>query len=61
MSHGHYLNDDTVDMHGVLVGRWRPGTVFAVARAGLFRSTDQVTLGQCPLGAAESQGADILP
>ena len=25
MSHGHYLNDDTVDMHGVLVGRWRPG------------------------------------
>lgn len=41
MSHGHYLNDDTVDMHGVLVGRWRPGTVFAIARAGLFRSTDQ--------------------
>ena len=41
VSHGHYLNDDTVDMHGVLVGRWRPGTVFAVARAGLFRSTDQ--------------------
>src|SRR5262252_4288028 len=41
MSHGHYLNDDTVDMHGVLVGRWRPGTVLAVARAGLFRSTDR--------------------
>ena len=41
VSHGHYLNDDTVDMHGVMVGRWRPGTVFAVARAGLFRSTDQ--------------------
>ena len=41
VSHGHYLNDDTVDMHGVLVGRWRPGTVFAVARAGLFRSSDQ--------------------
>src|SRR5437667_29808 len=40
MSHGHYMNDDTVDMHGVLVGRWRPGTVFAVARAGLFCSTD---------------------
>jgi len=30
-----------VDMHGVLVGRWRPGTVFAIARAGLFTSTDQ--------------------
>jgi photosystem II stability/assembly factor-like uncharacterized protein len=41
MSHGQYLNDDTVDMHGVLVGRWRPGTVFAIARAGLFSSSDQ--------------------
>jgi photosystem II stability/assembly factor-like uncharacterized protein len=41
MSHGQYLNDDTVDMHGVLVGRWRPGMVFAIGRAGLFSSTDQ--------------------
>jgi len=41
MSHGQYLNDDTVDMHGVLVGRWRPGTVFAISRAGLFQSTDK--------------------
>jgi photosystem II stability/assembly factor-like uncharacterized protein len=41
VSHGQYLNDDTVDMHGVLVGRWRPGTVLAISRAGLFRSTDQ--------------------
>jgi photosystem II stability/assembly factor-like uncharacterized protein len=41
MSHGQYLNDDTVDMHGVLVGRWRPGTVLAISRAGLFRSTDR--------------------
>ena len=41
MSHGQYLNDDTVDTHGVLVGRWRPGTVFAIARAGLFTSSDQ--------------------
>jgi len=41
MSHGQYVNDDTVDMHGVLVGRWRPGTVFAIARAGLFTSTDR--------------------
>jgi photosystem II stability/assembly factor-like uncharacterized protein len=41
MSHGQYVNDDTVDMHGVLVARWRPGTVLAIARAGLFTSTDQ--------------------
>jgi len=41
MSHGQYLNDDTVDMHGVMVGRWRPGTVFAISRAGLFSSTDR--------------------
>ena len=41
MSHGQYVNDDTVDTHGVLVGRWRPGTVFAISRAGLFSSTDQ--------------------
>ena len=41
MSHGQYVNDDTVDMHGVLVGRWRPGQVFAIGRAGLFCSTDQ--------------------
>jgi photosystem II stability/assembly factor-like uncharacterized protein len=41
MSHGQYLNDDTVDMHGVLVARWRPGMVFAIGRAGLFRSADQ--------------------
>jgi photosystem II stability/assembly factor-like uncharacterized protein len=41
MSHGQYLNDDTVDMHGVLSGRWRPGMVFAIGRAGLFTSADQ--------------------
>jgi photosystem II stability/assembly factor-like uncharacterized protein len=41
MSHGQYLNDDTVDMHGILVGRWRPGMVMAISRAGLFTSTDR--------------------
>src|SRR3989441_10508293 len=41
MSHGQYVNDDTVDMHGVLVGRWRPGMLFAISRAGLFCSADQ--------------------
>ena len=40
LSHGQYVNDDTVDMHGVLVGRWRPGHVFAIGRAGLFCSGD---------------------
>ena len=40
VSHGHYLNDDTVDMHGVLASRWRPGTVFGIARAGMFCSAD---------------------
>jgi photosystem II stability/assembly factor-like uncharacterized protein len=41
MSHGQYVNDDTVDMHGILVGRWRAGTVLAIGRAGLFCSSDQ--------------------
>ena len=41
MSHGQYVNDDTVDMHGILVGRWRPGIVLAIGRAGLFISTDR--------------------
>jgi len=41
LSHGQYVNDDTVDMHGVLVGRWRPGHVFAIGRAGLFCSPDR--------------------
>ena len=40
LSHGQYVNDDTVDMHGVLASRWRPGTVFAIGRAGMFRSAD---------------------
>jgi photosystem II stability/assembly factor-like uncharacterized protein len=40
LSHGQYLNDDAVDMHGVLVSRWRPGTVFGIGRAGMFHSTD---------------------
>jgi photosystem II stability/assembly factor-like uncharacterized protein len=27
-------------MHGVLVSRWRPGTVIGIGRAGMFHSTD---------------------
>jgi len=41
LSHGQYLNDDYVDMHGVLSSSWRPGTVFGISRAGMFRSTDR--------------------
>ena len=40
LSHGQYLNDDAVDMHGVLASRWRPGTVFGIGRAGMFASAD---------------------
>lgn len=40
LSHGQYVNDDTVDMHGVLISRWRPGAVYATSRAGLFCSAD---------------------
>ncbi len=40
LSHGQYLNDDLVDMHGVLVSSLRPGTVFSIARAGMWCSTD---------------------
>src|SRR6266446_9257066 len=38
LSHDQYVNDDYVDMHGVLASRWRPGTVFGIARAGMFMS-----------------------
>jgi photosystem II stability/assembly factor-like uncharacterized protein len=40
LSHGQYLNDDYVDMHGVLVSSFRPGTVFTIGRAGIFSSLD---------------------
>ena len=40
LSHGQYVNDDTVDMHGILASRWRPGTVYSIGRAGMFTSTD---------------------
>ncbi len=41
LSHGQYVNDDMVDMHGVLASRWRPGTVFGIARAGMWKSLDE--------------------
>ena len=41
MSHGLYMNDDIVDTHGVATSFLRPDTVFSIARAGLFCSTDR--------------------
>jgi photosystem II stability/assembly factor-like uncharacterized protein len=41
LSHGQYLNDDYVDMHGILASTFRPGTVISIARAGMFRSSDR--------------------
>lgn len=41
LSHGQYINDDPVDMHGVLASNFRPGTVYSIARAGMFRSIDR--------------------
>ena len=41
LSHGQYVNDDEVDMHGVLASTLRPGAVFGIGRAGLFSSQDR--------------------
>ena len=41
LSHGQYVNDDAVDMHGVLASRWRPDTVYGIGRAGMFQSADR--------------------
>jgi len=41
LSHGQYLNDDTVDTHGVLASSWRQDTVYSISRAGMFSSTDR--------------------
>ena len=41
LSHGQYLNDDYVDMHGVLCSTLNPSVVITIARAGIFRSEDK--------------------
>ena len=41
LSHGQYVNDDPVDMHGVLASSFRPGDILSIGRAGMFRSEDQ--------------------
>jgi Sortilin, neurotensin receptor 3, len=44
LSNGQYLNDDAVDMHGVLASRWRPGAVFGIGRAGIGLERQLYTL-----------------
>ena len=62
LSHGQYVNDDEVDMHGVLASTLRPGAVFGIGRAGLFSSQDRGrTLVLCQPGSHEPQGTDLLP
>jgi photosystem II stability/assembly factor-like uncharacterized protein len=40
LSHGMYLNDWALDLHGVAASRYRPGRVFAASRIGIFLSDD---------------------
>jgi len=40
LSHGLYMNDDLVDMHGVMASSNNPGTVFSISRAGMWSSSD---------------------
>ena len=62
LSHGQYLNDDAVDMHGVLVSRWRPGTVIGIGRAGMFHSADaRRSLAAREARCSEREGPDLLP
>ncbi len=57
LSHGHYVNDDTVDMHGVLASRWRPSVTFSIGRAGMFRSDDEGDhWGHVPLEPLNGKG-----
>ena len=45
LGHGQYLNDDTVDMHGVLVSRWRPEQYTASAGRECSAAPIRVTTG----------------
>src|SRR5260221_505976 len=57
LSHGQYINDDMVDMHGVLASRWRPGDVYGIGRAGMFHSTDGGDHWRCvPLDPLNPKG-----
>ncbi len=57
LSHGMYVNDDAVDMHGVLVSSQKSDTVFGIARAGLFSSDDRGDhWSYVPLGPLNEKG-----
>lgn len=40
-SDGFYVNDDPLDVHGVLASRAQPHTVHAITRIGMFSSADR--------------------
>lgn len=40
LSHGMYQDDQPVDTHGILASSVKPGLVFSITGAGLFRSSD---------------------
>lgn len=57
LSHGQYINDDMVDMHGVLASRWRPGDVYGIGRAGMFHSANGGDHWRCvPLDPLNPKG-----
>ena len=41
ISEGFYVNDDPLDVHGVVASRAQPHTVYAITRIGMFRSADR--------------------
>ena len=41
LSQGFYVNDDPLDVHGVLANRAQPHTVHVITRVGMFRSEDR--------------------
>ena len=38
---GLYVNDDSIDVHGVVASRAEPHTVLIITRIGMFKSTDR--------------------
>jgi len=62
LSHGQYVNDDMVDMHGVLASRWRPGNVYGIGtRRHVAQRRRRRSLEPRAARAAEHEGADLLP
>ena len=48
LSHGQYVNDDTVDMHGVLIARWRPGPCSRLAAPDSSPARIAASTGRAP-------------